>query len=140
MPNIVGGCLCDAVRYESEAEPILTAVCHCWDCQKQTSSAFSVLVVVPKDSLRIEGRALASVQTVGEDTGLRTTRSFCPECGSAIVSAVGATPELEWLKAGMLDDTSWLRPQMHIWASSTQPWVSLEEDIPAYERNPPLDG
>ena len=60
MPNIVGGCLCGAVRYESEAEPVLTAVCHCRDCQKQTSSAFSVLVVLPKDSLRTEGRALAS--------------------------------------------------------------------------------
>jgi hypothetical protein len=140
MTNIVGGCLCGAVRYESEAEPVLTAVCHCRDCQKQTSSAFSVLVVLPKDSLRTEGGALASVQTVGEDTGLRTTRRFCPECGSAIVSAVGATPELEWLKAGTLDDTSWLRPQMHIWVSSAQPWVSLDGDIPAYERNPPLGG
>ena len=55
MPNIVGGCLCGAVRYESEAEPVLTAVCHCRDCQKQTSSAFSVLVVLPKDNLRTEG-------------------------------------------------------------------------------------
>lgn len=117
-----------------------TAVCHCRDCQKQTSSAFSVLVVLPKDSLRTEEGALASVQTVGEDTGLTTTRRFCPECGSAIVSAVGATPELEWLKAGTLDDTSWLRPQMHIWVSSAQPWVSLDDDIPAYERNPPLGG
>ena len=140
MPNSVGGCLCGAVRYESEAEPVLTAVCHCRDCQKQTSSAFSVLVVLPKDSLRTEGGALASVQTVGEDTVLTTTRRFCPECGSAIVSAVGATPELEWLKAGTLDDTSWLRPQMHIWVSSAQPWVSLDDDIPAYERNPPLGG
>ena len=140
MPNIVGGCLCGAVRYQSEAEPVLTAVCHCRECQKQTSSAFSVLVVLPKDSLRTEGRALASVRTVGEDTGLTTTRRFCPECGSAIVSAVGATPELEWLKAGTLDDTSWLRPQMHIWVSSAQPWVSLDDDIPAYERNPPLGG
>jgi len=48
MTNIVGGCLCGAVRYESEAEPVLTAVCHCRDCQKQTSSAFSVLVALPK--------------------------------------------------------------------------------------------
>lgn len=132
--------MCGAVRYESEAEPVLTAVCHCRDCQKQTSSAFSVLVVLPKDSLRTAGGALASVRTVGEDTGLTTTRRFCPECGSAIVSAVGATPELQWLKAGTLDDTSWLRPQMHIWVSSAQPWVSLDDDIPAYERNPPLGG
>jgi hypothetical protein len=56
------------------------------------------------------------------------------------VSDVGATPELEWLKAGTLDDTSWLRPQMHIWVSNAQPWVSLDDDIPAYERNPPLGG
>jgi hypothetical protein len=48
MPSIVGGCLCGDVRYEGEAEPLLTAVCHCRDCQKHTSSAFSVLVVLPK--------------------------------------------------------------------------------------------
>ena len=37
MPKLEGGCLCGAVRYTSEAEPALTAVCHCPDCQKQTS-------------------------------------------------------------------------------------------------------
>jgi len=140
VTNIAGGCLCGAVRYESEAEPVLTALCHCRDCQKQTSSAFSVLVALPKGSLRTEGRALASVETVGEDTGLPTTRRFCSGCGSAIVSDVGATPDLEWLKAGTLDDASWLRPQMHMWSSRAQPWVVLDEDIPAYERNPPLGG
>jgi hypothetical protein len=140
VTNIAGGCLCGAVRYESEAEPVLTALCHCRDCQKQTSSAFSVLVALPKGSLRTEGRALASVETVGENTGLPTTRRFCSGCGSAIVSDVGATPDLEWLKAGTLDDASWLRPQMHMWSSRAQPWVALEEDIPAYERNPPLGG
>jgi hypothetical protein len=130
--------LCGAVRYESEAEPVLTAVCHCRDCQKQTSSAFSVLVVLPKDSLRTEGRALASVQTGGEDTGLTTTRRFCPQCGSAIMTEIAATPDLDWLKAGTLDDPTWLRPQMNMWCSSAQPWVSMDDAIPAYERNPPL--
>ena len=140
MSKIVGGCLCGSVRYESEAEAVLTTVCHCRDFQKQTSSAFSVLVVLPKGSLRIEGRALASVETVGEDTGLPITRRFCPECGSGIMSEVTATPDLEWLKAGTLDDPSWLRPQMHMWTSSAQPWVSIDDAIPAYERNPPLGG
>jgi hypothetical protein len=49
--NVVGGCLCGGVRYASEAEPVLTALCHCRHCQKQTSSAFSVLVALPKGSL-----------------------------------------------------------------------------------------
>ena len=138
MSNVVGGCLCGSVRYESEAEAVLTAVCHCRDCQKQTSSAFSVLVALPKGSLRTEGQALASVETVGDDTGLPIIRRFCPKCGSAIMSEIAATPELEWLKAGTLDDPSWLRPQLHMWSDSAQPWVSIDDTIPAYERNPPL--
>ncbi len=66
MPNIAGGCLCGSVRYMSEAEPVLTALCHCADCQKQTSSAFSVLVAVPQGTLRLEGQGLAVFEGVGE--------------------------------------------------------------------------
>jgi hypothetical protein len=36
-----------------------------------------------------------------------------------------------------LDDPSWFRPQMHMWCGSSQPWVSIDEDIPAYAGNPP---
>ena len=36
-----GGCLCGQVRYETKAEPMMTGVCHCKNCQKQAGSAFS---------------------------------------------------------------------------------------------------
>jgi hypothetical protein len=120
MPKIVGGCLCGSVRYQSEAEPVLTAACHCHHCQKQTSSAFSIFIVLPKESLRIEGEALAAFEDVG-DSGLPVFRKFCTKCGSAIVSEVVATPDVEWLNAGTLDDPSWFRPQMNIWCDSAQP-------------------
>jgi len=139
MPKISGGCLCGGVRYTSEAEPILTAVCHCADCQKQTSSAFSILVAIPKGNLRLEGHALAAFEGVGE-SGQQVTRSFCPECGSPIVSYVAAAPDLEWIKAGTLDDLSWFEPQMNIWCDSAQPWVSIDEALPMFEKNPPLGG
>jgi hypothetical protein len=139
MPNIVGGCLCGEVRYESEAEPVLTALCHCTHCQKQTSSAFSVLVALPKGSLRMEGPPLAFFEDIG-DSGLPVLRKFCPQCGSPIVSELVATPDLDWLKAGTLDDPSWLGPQMNIWCSSAQPWVGIDDAIPAYAGNPPLGG
>jgi hypothetical protein len=138
MPKLEGGCLCGAVRYTSEAEPALTAVCHCPDCQKQTSSAFSVLVAVPKGTLRLEGRELATYEGVGE-TGQPVTRRFCPECGSPIASYVSAAPDLEWIKAGTLDDLSWYKPQMHIWCETAQPWVTIDqEECSQFERNPPL--
>jgi hypothetical protein len=139
MSKLDGGCLCGAVRYTSEAEPVLTAVCHCAGCQKQTSSAFSILVAVPKGTLRLEGRDLAAYEGVGE-TGQPVTRRFCPECGSPVVSYVSAAPDLEWIKAGTLDDLSWYEPQMHIWCGSAQPWVRIDDALPRYEKNPPLGG
>jgi predicted ester cyclase len=73
---------------------------------------------------------------VGE-SGLPVLRKFCPKCGSAIVSEVVATPDLEWLNAGTLDDPSWFRPQMNLWCDSAQPWVSIDDTIRAYAGNPP---
>ena len=29
MPRIAGGCLCGAVRYRSQAEPVMQVICHC---------------------------------------------------------------------------------------------------------------
>ena len=94
MADIVGGCLCGNVRYSSDAEPVMTAVCHCSHCQTQTSSAFSILVAVPKGSLRIEGKPLRAYETQGE-SGQPIIRKFCPNCGSPVVSDVAVTPDLE---------------------------------------------
>jgi hypothetical protein len=136
MQNIVGGCLCGGVRYEGEAEPLLTAVCHCRNCQKNTSSAFSVLVVFPKGTLRMEGLDLSGFEHTG-DSGQPVVRKFCPRCGSPVVADVAVTPEWDWLMAGTLDDPSWLRPQMNIFCSSAQPWVSMDDAVPAYMGPPP---
>jgi hypothetical protein len=137
VADIVGGCLCGNVRYRSDAEPAMTAVCHCSHCQKQTSSAFSILVGVPKGSLHIEGEPLAAYETEGE-SGQPLVRKFCPNCGSGVVTDVTVTPDLVWIKAGTLDDTSWLQPQVHWWSNSAQPWVKIDDAILAFEKNPPL--
>ena len=50
-----GSCLCGSIRYTCDAEPLLTAVCHCPHCQKQSGTSFSVIVAVPKDSLTDRG-------------------------------------------------------------------------------------
>jgi hypothetical protein len=30
------------------------------------------------------------------------------------------------IKAGTLDDKSWIKPNTHIWTQSAQPWVRIE--------------
>lgn len=118
-----GGCLCGQVRYEVTGEPTTVGVCHCKHCQRQTGSAFSLLVAVPKAAFRPSG-TLKTFHDTGE-SGQPVSRNFCPACGSPIASDVAVMPELTWIKAGTLDDPSWLQPTLQIYCDSAQSWVKL---------------
>jgi hypothetical protein len=136
MSKLDGHCLCGAVSYSCDAEAAFTALCHCRDCQRQSGAAFSIVVGVPKDALRLSGDTLATYRTVGDDHGQETERQFCSACGSPVVSLSGAMADVAFLKAGTLDDTSWLEPQLEVWGSSAQPWVEPVEGRPRLERSP----
>ena len=137
MSQIVGGCLCGNIRYTCEAEPMMMAICHCKNCQKQTSTSFSILVAVPKGSLNIEGE-LSAYNDQGS-SGQAVIRKFCGKCGSPILSDVVALPTMDFLKAGTLDDTSWLKPEAQLWCDSAQSWLKLDDDIAQMAQNPPMD-
>jgi hypothetical protein len=113
---------------------VVVAVCHCKNCQKQTGTAFSVLVGVPKSTILIEGR-LKTFHDRG-DSGQPVDRNFCPECGSPIISDVALMPELRFIKAGTLDDTNWLDPKMHVYCDSAEPWTPIPEGSQKFGKMP----
>ena len=136
MPKITGGCLCGAVRYASDAEPALVAACHCATCQKNTGSAFSLNLAVATDSVAVTGQSLATYEDRAGASGKPFYRKFCSLCGSPISGNGDAYPGLTFIKAGTLDDPSWVRPGVHIWCSEKQPWVLLEQGVSQMPRNP----
>jgi hypothetical protein len=125
MGKLDGRCLCGKVTYTCEGEPLATAACHCTECQRQTGTSFSAIVAVPRDALRFEG-STRSFTTVGTDSGKEVDRHFCPECGSPLFSYAAGMPQMAFIKAGTLDDSTWFEPQMHVWTESAQDWVALE--------------
>ena len=138
MAKIEGGCLCGAVRYTSDADPVATAICHCKNCQRQSGSAFSVIIGIPRASFSLQGDPMKSYEDRGE-SGQPVLRQFCGNCGSPVVSDVAVTPDLLWIKTGTLDDPSQLHPQMHIWTDHQQPWVDVAQELPKISRNPPAE-
>jgi hypothetical protein len=129
-----GGCHCGAIRYEITEEPQSVYTCHCTDCQRLTSSAFSMGVVVSATGFRLMGAEPRQLHRTA-DSGRVATRLVCPECGTWVCGL--PRDGLHRVRAGTLDDTSWLRPTRHIWTRSKQPWISFAEGDEVFEKGPP---
>src|SRR4030081_3252759 len=102
MPEMKGGCLCGQLRYMANAEPVFIGVCHCKNFQKD------VVVAVPQSAVSIQGSP--RTYTSKGDSGMDYVRRLCPNCGSKILSEPAALPGIAALRAGTLDDNSWVKP------------------------------
>jgi hypothetical protein len=134
MAKITGGCLCGAVRYTTEGDPSSATVCHCRDCQKFTGSAFATLVLVPKETLTING-TLKTFRSIG-GSGNPILRHFCPECGSSIAEEPGARPGVVVLNVGTFDEPVLAKPGREIFRDDALPWLQVEGDIPRFAKRP----
>ncbi len=135
MTEFKGGCLCGKVRFELTQEPMATMVCHCTSCQKSTGTAFSVVSIVPDSAVKMTGEIKTYADT-SADSGNAVNRSFCPSCGSPVITTAAVMPGIAIIKAGTFDDTSWLKPSAEIYCSSTQPWVKHADGAVQHARMP----
>ncbi|MGI9360276.1 MAG: GFA family protein [Parasphingorhabdus sp.] len=134
MMTMTGQCLCGSVSYSVTGEPKMTGVCHCKNCQRQSGSAYSVLFGVTNDQIEVEGD-LTTYEDSSE-TGNLVERHFCGKCGSPVLTTVPTQPGFTFVKAGTLDDTAVLAPQIHFWTKSAQKWVEINPEMPQIEGNP----
>ena len=133
-----GGCQCGNIRYQLTGEAVMLYACHCLDCQKQSSSAFGMSLIMARDNVEFVRGAenLKTWDTKGDDGRIKRC-AFCPECGTRIYHGSEGENGNISIKAGSLDDTRWLRPVAHIWLKSVQPWVEIDrENCACFEREP----
>ncbi|MGD2172937.1 MAG: GFA family protein [Gammaproteobacteria bacterium] len=140
--ELTGGCQCGAVRYRLTGSARMLYACHCRDCQKQSSSAFGMSLIV--DRAKVEFTAgldrLRTWDTRGDDATLKRC-AFCSDCGTRIYHAPEDEAEPISIKAGSLDDTGWLQPVAQIWLQSAQPWVGVDRDrFRCFEQEPDDEG
>lgn len=134
-----GGCPYGAVLDEITQPSLVAYTCHCTDCQRLTETDFSSAIVVAAEACRFAGGETRPFQRTTDSRRI-STRWVCVVCG---VWACGGpkpgtaeTETLVFLRAGILDDTSWLRPRVHFWIRSAQPWVALPDGDMRFKTQP----
>src|SRR5260370_21498459 len=88
-----GDCQCGKIRCEITEEPKSVYTCHCTACQRLTSSAFSLGLVVAEKAFKMSGVEPRPLQRLA-DSGRMNTRLGRPECPRDRVEATATLPFL----------------------------------------------
>jgi hypothetical protein len=122
-----GGCLCGAVRYRADTDPIRVVNCHCGMCRKMSGAAFLTFVHFPIASF---------TWTQGQPTRYRSSadaeRGFCARCGSTLDMREDVLPDCVQVTLGSLDDPGAVRPDDHVWTRSQVSWLRVADDLPRF--------
>jgi hypothetical protein len=125
---ITGGCLCKAVRYRIDAEPIVTRVCWCRLCQYLGAGSGTVNTCFPSSALSITGD-LRDFRSIA-DSGNVMHRQFCAVCGTPVLSSAEARPHLVFVRSGTLDDPGVASPAVTIWTAAAPAWACVDARLP----------
>jgi len=130
-----GSCQCGNVKYDVTEEPLVTYACHCKDCQKLSTSAFSLTMILNRSGLKMLSGKLKTWQRATASGGVAVCW-FCPECGNRIFHENPEMPDFIRLKPGTLEDTRDLAPQAHVWTCREQRWLRHSAGLPRFQRQP----
>jgi hypothetical protein len=129
-----GGCLCGALRYEAEGEPVNSGHCYCADCRKASGSGFIPFMGFNSSAVRFTGhsRTFSRKSARGGDA----VRNYCPICGSLVFGGrVGQDPN-HTIYAGSLDDPSCFHPTIAIFTAGRPAWAIIPSNLTVFERLP----
>lgn len=129
---LTGGCQCGCLRYRITRLPSTLYCCHCTECQHQAASAFGMSLRLNPQAIELEGDYASYYRDESASTAVECV--FCPKCGTRVVHRGRGADSGSSIKAGTLDDASWLQPVGHIWTRSAQSWVKLDGLV--YEGQP----
>jgi hypothetical protein len=135
MPKpYTGGCLCGALRFSADAEPLVVDYCHCELCRR--SSGAPVLVWASFDAASFRYTQGTPARFASSAHG---RRDFCARCGTQVLFRTTREPGSVDVNVGALDDPARCVPTMHIHCASALPWLDIRDELPRYAGAGPWD-
>ena len=149
MAKRKASCACGKLTVTCEGpDPERRSICHCYVCQKQTGSAFSIQARFPKEQVTIEGQSTAwkfpiegagptKYRTCAGSDGVKTdsaadlvTSHFCPVCGSTVYYYRKSDPARTGVKVGAFADPTFPPPIGSGLEEYRHPWVMNIASLP----------
>jgi hypothetical protein len=108
--KIDGRCHCGYVTFEAEADPEMTTICNCTDCQTMSGAPLrAVITTRPGTFVLLSGKPTEYRKTA--DSGNVRLQGFCPRCGTALyATSIDDEPKAYNVRLGALRQRNELVP------------------------------
>lgn len=126
--NPEGGCLCGAVRFSADADPVDCCYCHCRLCQRSSGAPVLAWVAFPAAAFRYTRGAPARYASSNHGV-----REFCATCGTQLAFRTAHSHGLVEVNVGAMDVPADYPPQFHIHCASAIGWLRLDDELPRYD-------
>lgn len=127
-------CACGALRLILNEPPHLTALCHCFACQRRTGAPFSSNAFYSIDCVEISGASKEFIRTA--ESGRKVRMHFCPTCGSTVYWKADVSPSWIGVAAGSIADPAFAPPSISVFEQSKHKWVQLDETVEHFQGLP----
>lgn len=134
MTKFTGNCLCGDVSFAADGEIAMMGNCHCKDCQQVTGAAYATMVFLKDDEIKVTGETKRFEHPA--DSGNVLTKDFCPNCGSQMFGSNLSRPGMTLIRAGVINEQEYIKPQFNVYASGKMDCIALDPDIPAFDKMP----
>ncbi|SDR47311.1 GFA family protein [Pseudovibrio sp. Tun.PSC04-5.I4] len=129
-----GRCLCGAVTYKVEGEPLVVAQCHCEECRRTSGTGHTVGAMFRADQVEMQGELGEHIYASSKNS--QVTKAFCPKCGSPMFGRNTNAPDHMTLPLGSMDTAEALAVQVVIFNRDKQHWDALPETAAIFETQP----
>ncbi len=131
---VTGGCLCGAVRYSINSQPVETGFCHCHSCQRSAGAPVIAWANFPRDAFEYTlGQAGIFASS---DTALR---EYCRDCGTQLVFRSLINTSTIDITVNSLDEPGRFPPTYHIWFDERVAWMDYDDGLPRHAGDAPKD-
>jgi len=111
---------------------LIVHACHCTWCQRETGTVHALNAMYEAE--RVEHIAAEpEIVDTPSASGKGQKIARCPRCKVAVWSNYpGAGAAVRFVRVGTLDDPGQCPPDVHIFTSSKQPWVTLPTGVKVF--------
>ena len=118
-------CSCEQLKLTYQGDIKRMSMCHCFECQKRTGSAFGIQTRLERNKVTIEGQSTEHVR-MGDEGG-KIKLHFCPSCGSTVfwyIDVEGFKDSIV-VAAGAFEDQTLPAPTFSVYEARKHHWVDL---------------